>query len=101
MSAIASFVLLPRAALPGLRAAATQSANDTYWDFLQQTGREVADYQWSGHVLATLLCWLNEEHQVNLFKSSYDELANFLSKERGHTHLVFTNEQKTAYLQQA
>jgi hypothetical protein len=104
MSAMASFILLPQAALSGLRDAAVPKkrffgpAKDTYWDFLAQAGREVGDYRWSGYVLATLLCWLKENHQTDLL-TSHEELAEFLSKARGSTHVIFTKEQSDAYLE--
>ena len=66
MSAIASFIKLPRAALDGLREAAIPKKGlfgpprDTYIDYLRQHGQEVADYRWSGYVLATLLPYLAE-----------------------------------------
>jgi hypothetical protein len=96
MSAVASFILLPRAALSGLRDAAVK---DTYWDFLAQAGKEVADYQWSGYVLATLLCCLKDDYQVDLLTSPDEELSEFLSKARGSTHVIFSKEQRDAHLE--
>jgi hypothetical protein len=105
MSAVASFILLPQAALSRLRDAAVPkkrffgAAKDRYWDFLAQAGREVGDYRWSGYVLATLLCCLEQDHQTNLLKSPYDELAGFLTKARGNTHVIFCMEHRDAYLE--
>jgi hypothetical protein len=106
MSAIASFMLLPRAALEGLRRAAVPKkrlffgpTQDTYWDFLEKNGKEVGDYRWSGYVLATLLCCLEQDHQINLLKSPYDDLGDFLSKARGNSHVIFCNEHKNVYLE--
>ena len=105
MSAVASFILLPRAALSGLRDAAVPrkrlfgTPKDTYGDFLARSGREVGDYQWSGYVLATLLCCLEQEHQINLLKSPDDELAGFLTKTRGNTHVIFCKDHKDTYLE--
>ena len=56
MSAIASFTKLPKSALEGLREAL---ASGTDYDYLRANGREVAEYRWSGYVLATLLPYLH------------------------------------------
>jgi hypothetical protein len=95
MSAIASFVKLPKSALEGLRNAA---ADGTDHDYLSANGREVAEYRWSGYVLATLLPYLEEKHQIDLMKSEYDELAAFLTNTTGATHFIFTPSQSTAFL---
>jgi hypothetical protein len=105
MSAIASFILLPRTALKGLRKAAVPKkrffgpTKDSYWDFLAQNGREVGHYQWSGYVLIPVLIWLQKEHQTDLLKSSYDELAAFLGSIRKSSHLILSVEHKNAYLE--
>jgi hypothetical protein len=57
MSAIASFVLVPKSALAELRDAAVPKSNwlgkpkDTYLAVLRGAGRETARYGWSGYVL--------------------------------------------------
>lgn len=100
MSAIASFIKLPKAALDGLRAAAVPkkrhfgAPRDLYPDYLQQHGQEVADYKWSGHVLATLLVCLQKQHQIDLMKSEFDELSTFLSQSRGATCFILTDTHK-------
>jgi hypothetical protein len=104
MSAIASFIKLPKTALDGLREAAVPkkrlfgSPRDTYHDYLRRYGREVADYKWSGYVLATLLVCLQEEHEIDLMHSDYDQLSTFLTESRGATHFIFTDAHKRAYL---
>src|SRR3979411_1517208 len=95
MSAIASFIKLPKSALEGLRKAV---ASGTDYDYLRANGREVAEYQWSGYVLATLLPYLQQKHQVDLMKSEYDELAAFLTNTTSATHFIFTPSQRTAFL---
>jgi hypothetical protein len=105
MSAVASFILLPQTALSRLREAAVPKwrlfgpPKDRYWDLLNQAGREVGNYRWSGYVLATLLCCLEQNHQTNLLKSPYDELAGFLTKARGNTHVIFCKEHRDSYLE--
>ena len=75
MSAIASFIKLPKTAIEGLRQVALPrkrlfgTPRDSYLDYLQQHGQEVADYQWSGFVLGTLLPYLEEQHQITLMQA--------------------------------
>jgi len=95
MSAIASFIKLPKTALEGLRKAA---ASGTDYDYLHANGREVAEYRWSGYVLATLLPYLQEKHQIDLMKAEYDDIATLLTNSTGATHFIFTPSQNTAYL---
>ena len=81
MSAIASFIKLPKTAIEGLRQVALPrkrlfgKPRDSYLDYLYRHGQDVADYQWSGFILATLLPYLEEQHQITLMKSEYDELS--------------------------
>jgi hypothetical protein len=104
MSAIAKFIKLPKTAVDGLERAATPkkplfgSPRDVYYDYLGQHGEEVADYRWSGYVLATLLPYLEERHQIDLMKSEYESLAKSLSKARKATHFIFTNALRAKYL---
>jgi hypothetical protein len=95
MSAIASFIKVSNSALEGPRTAA---GSGTDYDYLTANGREVAEYGWSGYVLATLLPYLQEKHQIDLMKSEYDELAAFLTNTTGATHFIFTPGQRAAFL---
>ena len=95
MSAIASFIKLPKSAIEGLRKAATDSTDRNY---LSTNGREVAEYRWSGDVLVTLLPYLEEKHQIDLMKSEYGELAAFLTNTTRTTHFIFTPVQRAAFL---
>ena len=90
MSAIASFTKLPNSALEGLRKAA---AGGTDYHYLSTNGCAVAEYRRSGYVLASLLPYLEEKHQIDLMKS--DELAAFLTNTTGATHCIFTPSQWT------
>ena len=93
MSAIAQFIKLLKTALEGLNRVAIPKKplfgppRDTYHDYLGQHGEEVADYQWSGYVLATLLPYLEEQHQIDLMKSEYEPLAETLTAARGQRTL--------------
>ncbi len=95
MSALASFVKLPKSALAGLGRAAEAG---TQFDYLNSNGREVAQYGWSGYVLATLLPYLDEKHQIDLMKSEYGELAGLLTNSTGASYFIFTPSQRTAFL---
>lgn len=103
MSAIATFTKLPKAALHGLREAAVpkkkllRAPRDDYHNYLRQHGHSAAEYEWSGFTLATLLPYLEEEHQIDLMKSEYNELSTFLTQSRDATHFIFTNAHKQAY----
>ena len=94
MSAVASFTKLPRTSLDGLRQATAQGGFDR---FLQQHGEPVADYEWSGFVLATLLTYLDEQ-QIQLMKSEHDELATFLSQRLQATCFILTDAHRLAYV---
>src|SRR5688572_21589895 len=104
MSAIATFTKLPKAALDGLREAAVpkkrllRAPRDDYHDYLRHHGRSIVEYDWSGHTLATLLPYLEEEHQIDLMKSEYNELSTLLTQSRSATHFVFTDAHKQAYV---
>jgi len=105
MSAIATFTMMPAAALPDLRAAAAPKKSlfgkpkDTFAAYLAEHGSEVADYPWSGYVLGTLLVYL-EEQGMNLMVGEYDELGTRLCEARGATYFIFTPEHKRALLAQ-
>ena len=93
MSAIASFTKLPKSALDDLRQAATQGG---FHAFLERHGTPVADYKWSGFILATLLPFLDEQ-QVQLMKSEHDELSTFLSQTLQAACFIFTDAHRQAY----
>jgi len=94
MSAIASFTKLPMTSLEGLRQSTTQAS---FHRFLQQHGKPVSDYEWSGFILATLLPYL-EEQQIQLMKSEHDDLATFLSQSLQATCFIFTDAHRLAYV---
>ena len=89
MSAIASFIKLPASAAEELRT--------DYDECVEDRGQEVADYGWSGYVLGTLLPYLLE-HDIDLTRSSYGDLATHLCHTRGATVLILTPTHKEAYL---
>jgi len=103
VSAIASFILVPKSRLEGLRQAAVPKKRwlgkprDVYCDYLKQHGREVAAYRWSGYVFATLLPFFQDQ-QVDLMDSEFNELATQLTEARGATHFILTDGHKRAHL---
>ena len=104
MSAIASFIKMPKTALDGLREATVPKKSlfgtprDVFPDYLRKHGRDVSQYEWSGYVLATLLPYLAKEHQIDLMKSEHRELSAFLAQAREATYFIFTTAHKQAYL---
>src|SRR5262249_44684957 len=94
MSAIASFIKLPKSALAGLRIAAASGAE---YEYLSAKGREVVEYGWSGYVLGNVLDYLDEKHQIDLTKSEYNELAQFLTNSTGASHIILTSNQRAAF----
>jgi len=92
MSAIASFIRLPQEALPILRHAASPG------NLLSARGQVVAHYRWSGYVLATLLCFLDERRKIDLMKGGEEELAGQIAPKLGGTCFIFTAAQKDKYL---
>lgn len=97
MSSIASFISLPTSALAGLLEAAVPKTRwfgkgkDGFPDYLKQHGSEVADYQWPGYIMTTLLVCLEEEHQINLMASDHKQLGTELTNARGATTFFLTN----------
>ncbi len=99
MSAVATFIRIAILDLPKIREAVVPKkgffggVKDVFHDTLQKQGREVASYQWSGYVLATLLPFLDEQG-LDLMKSEHDELSKYVSEKRQTTCFVLTNSHK-------
>lgn len=101
MSAIASATLVRKCDLERLADAAKASKTswlgkpkDVYAAFIAENGRALADYSWSGYVLATVLCYLDGKRETKLMKSEFDALSKLLTTERRATHFVLTEEHK-------
>jgi hypothetical protein len=94
MSLVASFILLPRAALSGLRYMVTQ---EEYFDYLDQVGRKVTTDFVKSSWVRTFLLWFEEEYHGDLMESSHGELAALLSKESKCDHLILTKAHKDAF----
>jgi hypothetical protein len=69
MSAIASFIKLPKAAIDGLRTAASDGAapeatSDAYYDYLRVNGEQVSEYRRDGFVLGAPLVYLQQKNRM-------------------------------------
>ena len=99
MSSIATFTRLPKTSLTGLRNAATPKkgffggSKDVFHAYLEKHGKEVAQYDWSGYILATLLPFL-DEHDIQLMNSEEDELSTFLCQARQASCFILTRSHK-------
>jgi hypothetical protein len=106
MSAIASFILIPKSSLPELRSAAVPKkawfggTKDRFHDFLRQRGREVSRYDWSGYVIATLLVYLQQRKGIDLMKAQGDDVSPFLIEKRKGTWITLDASQKVSHLTQ-
>ena len=88
MSAIAEFTRLPAAKVEQLR---------SDYDATMASGESVAEYDYSGYVLAALLPYLDDRH-IELGRSPYDALVAELCQERGISLFVLTSAHRDAYL---
>ena len=88
MSAIATFHLMAKASVDGLKTVAVGQLAA----FLDSNAREVVQYDWSGWVFGTLLTYLDEERNIDLTKSSFDDLCALLTSNLGATCFVLTHE---------
>jgi hypothetical protein len=104
MQATASFFVMPVRTLPGLRQSAMPKKHyfgapkDLYPEYLHNTGRAAGEYPWPARVLAKVVGWLKEEHQLDLLASSHAALARDLSYIRRTPHFIFTPEQRAQFL---
>ena len=87
MSAIATFTKLPIQTLGSLAA--------DYDRILETQGVEVADYGWSGWVMATVLAYLDEQ-EISLTEE-YGELSTALSESTEATVIILTARLKELY----
>jgi hypothetical protein len=90
MSAIAEFIRLPANALEKLR--------EDYFDTVDTYGESVAEYDWSGYVIATLLPYLDEKG-ISLTKSPFKNLAHDLYNAQGISLEILTPAHKEAFLE--
>jgi hypothetical protein len=104
VSAIATFISLPKSSLGELREVAQPKKRlfgrprDDFYNFLAAKGTEVVKYNGSGYVVAIALPFLKKKLDVDLVRSEHDGLAQFLSKLRGASMFIFSVEQKNKFL---
>lgn len=109
MSAIASFYSLDTSKLDELRMNAeiimkkslfSKKVTDNYWDYLSNNAKELKGFDGSGYIYGNLLVYLQEEKSIDLTQNEYDDIAKELIDKRGNSHFLFTNKQKTAFVNQ-
>jgi hypothetical protein len=94
--------VISESALQTLQAAAGAPKRDDrgateFWDVLRRETITRAEYSWSGHVLATLLRYL-DEHGIDLMHSDHDQVASTISQTRESSVFVLTSDHRERYL---
>ena len=70
---------------------------DEFWDVLGRETITRIEYSWSGHVLATLLPYLDEQG-IDLLHSDHNEVASTVSEAREGSVFVLTSDHRERYL---
>ncbi len=91
-SAIGQSFVISESALP-----IVQAASDESGDVLGRATITRIEYAWSGHVLATLLPYLDEQG-IDLMHSDHDEVASTISETREGSVFVLTSDHRDRYL---
>lgn len=100
MSSIASCTIIPLAKIVQLRDLAVpkrtgflfRKIKDYYYDFIKKEGTSLPDFDGVGFYCIMALAWLEEDNNIDLMKSEYNELASFLSKVRREPTFVLTKD---------
>jgi hypothetical protein len=95
-SAIGQSFVISESVLPIVRAAASPRSG-AFWDVLGRETITRIEYAWSGHVLATLLPYLDEQG-IDLVHSDHDEVASTISQIREGSVFVLTSDHRERYL---
>jgi AAA domain-containing protein len=101
-SAIGRSFVIPESALQILQAAAGQQKRidrgaDEFWEVLGRETITRIEYGWSGHALATLLQYLDEQG-IDLMHSDHDPMASTSSQTRAGAVFVLTSDHRERYL---
>ncbi len=102
-SAIGQSFVISESALPIVQAAASprkrivRGTSDEFWDVLGRETITRIEYAWSGHVLATLLPYLDEQ-RIDLLHSDHDEVASTITQTREGSVFVLTSDHRERYL---
>ncbi|MCA1617128.1 MAG: AAA family ATPase, partial [Acidobacteria bacterium] len=102
-SVIGQSFVISESALPIVQAAGSprkrilRGTSDEFWDVLGRETITGVEYAWSGHVLATLLPYLDEQG-IDLLHSDHDEAASILSRTREGSVFVLTSDHRERYL---
>jgi hypothetical protein len=104
MSTIVDFRLIDTSKLEELKSNSMPKkglfgkVKDIYFEYLEKNTKQLEDYGWSGNVYLALLEYL-EEKGIELMKSAYYEISEFISAARESTCFIFTKEHKLKYLE--
>jgi hypothetical protein len=93
-SATGQSFVISESALPIVQGGAS---SDEFWDVLGRQAITRIEYSWAGHVLATLLRYLDEQG-IDLTHSDHDEVASTLSQTRKGSVVVLTSDHRERYL---
>ena len=101
-SAIGQSFVISESGLQIVRAAAdprkriVRGTWDEFWEVLGRQTITQLEYGWSGHVLATLLPYLDEQG-IDLMHSDHDEVASTISRTRAGSVFVLTSDHRDRY----
>ncbi len=109
MSAIASFYMLDTSQLDSLILNAEiivkkgffrKKVTDNYWAYLATNATALKSLDGSGYIYGNLLVYLQEEKNIDLLTSQYDNIVKELTDTRDASHFIFTHHHKLSYLAQ-
>ena len=107
MSAIADFRIIKTNKLDGLKNASEiiikkgffkKTVIDEYWNFLDKNSKKLSEFNKSGYIFGDLLIFLLENKGIDFLSSEYDNYANWISKNRKNSIIIFTYKHKIEYL---
>lgn len=93
MSAIAKFILLPTESLKQFRGC----SHLELWDYIDEFGTVIVDFNWSGFVFNYLLVYLEEERKIDLLQSSDLACYSCFAEARGLADIILDNDIKQKY----
>jgi len=94
MAPSATFTLLPITRLEALCDAAEKGEVKS---FAKSEGKTAAQFAGNGFVFGSVFAYLDQEHEINLSSSDYDEITGRLAEALGGAHFVFTEAHKAEH----
>lgn len=67
--------------------------------FLTTILKKLEEFEWSGYVFASLLMFLKDQKEIDLFSSEFESLSDWISEKRSASVMIFTLKHKNAYLE--